>query len=174
MIIANFMATQTDLDEVWMVVTPQNPLKNKKSLLEDRTRLHLVYLAIGSKNYHLKPSDIEFKLPKPSFTIDTLAYLREKNPNRAFVLIMGGDNLATISKWKNYEIILRDFEIYVYERPNFELGNWENYPNVKIFEAPQMNISSSYIRNCIKNNFPIEFLVPPKVEQYILKNYLYL
>ncbi len=173
MIIANFMATRTDLREVWMVVSPQNPLKSKKSLINDRVRLHLVYLAIG-KNYHLKPCDIEFNLPKPSYTIDTLIYLKEKYPEKDFVLIMGGDNLATLPKWKNYEIILRDYEVYVYQRPKHDLGSLQTHANVKIFDnAPQMNISSSYIRECIKNDFPIEFLVPPKVEQYILKNYLY-
>ncbi|NJN35116.1 MAG: nicotinate-nucleotide adenylyltransferase [Saprospiraceae bacterium] len=112
LIIANFMATQTDLAQVWLVVSPQNPLKPKNSLARDYDRLHMVALAIG-ENPKLRASDIEFKLPKPSFTIDTLTYLKEKYPQHEFVLIMGGDNLATLSKWKNYEQILRGYPIYV-------------------------------------------------------------
>lgn len=172
MIIGNFMATQTDLKEVWFVVTPQNPLKSKYALARDRERLHMVNLAIGD-NYYLKTCDIEFYLPRPSYTIDTLAYLREKYPNKSFALIMGGDNLATFHKWKNHEIILRDYQIYVYERPKYEVGELADHPRVKLFDAPQMNISASYIRNCIKEDKSIEYLVPDKVLEYISASNLY-
>lgn len=172
MIIANFMATQTDLDEVWMVVSPQNPHKAKKSLARDRDRLHLVRLAIGD-HLHLRASDIEFSLPQPSYTIDTLTHLREKHPEREFVLIMGGDNLATLHKWKNYELILRDYAIYVYQRPNYELGELADHPQVKLFSAPLMQISASYIRKCLQNGYPISYLVPEAVEEYLLNSGIY-
>lgn len=172
MIIANFMATQSDLKQVWMVVSPQNPLKSKASLASDYDRLHLVQLAIGD-NPNLLASNIEFKLPQPSYTIDTLTYLKEKFPERKFVLIMGGDNLATLHKWKNYELILRDYEIYVYQRPNYALGDLSEHPKVKIFEAPQMHISASYIRNCIKAGQSIQYLVPDAVFENLEKSQLY-
>jgi len=172
MIIANFMATQTELKQVWMVVSPQNPLKAKASLASDYDRLHLVQLAIGD-NPQLLASNIEFKLPQPSYTIDTLTYLKEKYPQRKFVLIMGGDNLATLHKWKNFELILRDYEIYVYKRPNYPLGDLAGHPNVQIFEAPQMHISASYIRNCIKEGHSIQYLVPEAVFENLEKSRLY-
>ena len=172
MIIANFMATQTPLEQVWFVVSPQNPLKKKASLARDYDRLHLVRLAIGD-NVLLKASNIEFDLPKPSFTIDTLTYLKERHPEHDFVLIMDGDNLATFHKWKNYEIILRDYEIYVYKRPTYDMGDWVNDPHVHIFEAPQMHISATYIRNCIKAGHSIQYLVPEEVFIYLNGSSLY-
>ena len=149
MIIANYMATYTDLDKIWIVISPQNPLKQKSSLAKDYDRLHLVQLAIGD-NSRLHASNIEFNLPKPSYTIDTLTFLKEKYPDKEFVLIMGGDNLATLHKWKNYELILRDFHIYLYKRPQYELGELEKHPHVHHFEAPLLDISATYIRGCIK------------------------
>ena len=172
MIIANFMATQTDLDEVWLVVSPQNPLKRKQSLARDHDRLHLVRLAIDD-NPHLRASDIEFGLPQPSYTIDTLAFLHEKYPNRAFVLIMGSDNLVTLQKWKNYEIILRDYQIYVYDRPDYENGPLADHPNVQVFDAPLMYLSASYIRNSIKEGKSVQYLVPESVYEYLLSSNLY-
>lgn len=162
LIIANFMASQTDLDEVWIVVTPQNPLKERKSLANDYDRLHLVEVAIED-NTALKASKIEFELPKPSYTIDTLTYLKEKNPKREFVLIMGSDNIGSLHKWKNYEKILSDHSIYVYRRPSYEEGELASHPSVTIFEAPLMNISASYIRKCIQDGHSIQYLVSPKV-----------
>ena len=149
MIIANYMATQTDLDRVWMDVSPQNPLKKKNSLARDADRLYLVRLAIDD-NPRIKASDIEFNLPQPSYTIDTLTYLKEQYPEHEFCLIMGGDNLATLPKWKNFELILRDYSIYVYPRLGYEMGHLAEHPAVKIFESPLMHISASYIRKCIK------------------------
>ncbi len=162
LIIANYMATQTDLQEVWMVVSPQNPLKPKNTLANDYDRLHLVRLAIED-NPHLRASDIEFSLPKPSFTIDTLTYLREKFPTREFVLIMGGDNIATLHKWKNYEVILANYGVYVYQRPDYEVGELATHPSVRFFDAPLLDISATYIREAIKNKQSIRYLVPDKV-----------
>ena len=129
MIIANFMAQHTDLDQVWMVVSPHNPLKKQSSLAKDYDRLHLVNVAIG-ENPLLQSSNIEFSLPKPSYTIDTLTYLTEKFPEREFVLIMGGDNLNTLHKWKNYELLIKNHEIYVYQRPDYDLGDLKDHSNI--------------------------------------------
>jgi len=172
MIIANYMATQTPLEQVWFVVSPQNPFKKKSSLARDYDRLHLVRLAIAD-NANLKASNIEFDLPKPSYTIDTLTYLKEKHPDHEFTLIMGGDNLGSFHKWKNYEIILRDYEIYVYKRPSYDLGDLQNHPKVQIFEAPLMQISASYIRKCIQEGHSVQYLVPDEVYEYLNASSLY-
>jgi nicotinate-nucleotide adenylyltransferase len=172
MVIANYMATQTELDEVWLVISPHNPLKPKKSLANDYDRLHLVQLAIGD-NPNLKASNIEFGLPQPSYTIDTLTYLKEKYPDKQFVLIMGADNLTTLHKWKNHELLLRDYEIYVYNRPDHELGKYEYYPNVHFFEAPLMQISSTFIRNCIKEGKSVQYLLTEPVYEYLRTSHLY-
>lgn len=172
MIIANYMATQTDLDETWLVVSPQNPLKRKQTLARDFDRLHLVRLAIGD-NPKLRSSDIEFGLPQPSYTINTLIYLREKYPNREFVLIMGSDNLATLHKWKNHEIILRDYELYVYKRPDYVNGPLVAHPHVKLFDAPLMYLSSSYIRQSIREGRSVQYLVPEAVYEYLQTSHLY-
>ena len=172
MIIANYMAQISDLDQVWLVVSPQNPLKNKNSLARDHDRLHLVNLAIG-ENLLLKSSDIEFSLPKPSYTIDTLTYLSEKYPQKTFVLIMGGDNLSTLHKWKNYEQILLNYEIYVYKRPTYSIKKYSEYRSVKIFEAPMLDISSSRIRSMIKKGLSVRYMVPDAVFQYLDDTRLY-
>lgn len=172
MIIANYMATQTDLKQVWFVVSPQNPLKERSNLARDYDRLHLVRLAIGD-NLNLRASDIEFGLPKPSYTIDTLTHLREKYPDKQFVLIMGGDNLNTLHKWKNYELLLRDYLIYVYRRPQEAPGELAEHDNVRLFEAPQMHISSTYIRRCIREGKSIQYLVTEPVCEYLNNSNLY-
>jgi len=172
LIIGNYMATQTDLDEVWLVVSPQNPLKKKSTLARDFDRLHLVRLAIEDCP-NLKASNIEFDLPKPSYTIDTLTYLNEAHPDKDFILIMGGDNLGTLHKWKNYEQILNHYQIYVYQRPNYELGNLATHPAIKIFEAPLMQISASYIRKCIREGHSIQFVVTQPVFEYINSSSMY-
>ena len=172
MIIANFMASQTDLGEVWLVVSPQNPLKPKGSLAKDYDRLHLVQLAIGDSP-RLRASNVEFGLPKPSFTIDTLAYLKEKYPRREFVLIMGGDNLVTLHKWKNYEMILRDYEIYLYRRPKHSIGELGRHPHVKQFDVPMLDISATYIRRCLREKKSVQYLVPDAVFQYLEESTLY-
>jgi nicotinate-nucleotide adenylyltransferase len=173
LIIANYMATQTDLQQVWLVVSPQNPLKLKNSLAKDRDRLNMVRMAIED-NKLLKASNVEFKLPKPSYTIDTLAYLTEEYPQHQFTLIMGGDNLATIDKWKNYEQLLRGYDIYIYKRPQYDLGIYADSPRVKTFDAPLMDISATYIRQCIIHKKSIQYLVPDKVLEYIAESGLYL
>ncbi len=172
MIIANYMATKTDLDQVWLVVSPQNPLKPKSALARDHDRLHLVHLAIDD-NPLLRASDIEFSLPKPSYTIDTLIYLKEKHPGKTFSLIMGGDNLATLHKWKNHEILLRDYLIYLYKRPKYELGAFKNHPNIRHFEAPMLEISATYIRQCLQQGHSVRYLVPDKVFRYMEESKLY-
>lgn len=172
LIIANYMATQTDLTQVWFIVSPQNPLKSKSTLARDYDRLHLVRLAIED-NPKLRASDIEFGLPKPSYTIDTLTYLKEKYPDKEFILIMGGDNLGTLHKWKNYEVILRDYKIYVYQRPSYELGSFAKHSSVSLFEVPLMQISASYIRNCIKKGYSAQYLLPEAVFEYLSSSNLY-
>src|ERR1700739_2531238 len=142
------MVSFTDLDEVWFVVSPHNPLKDKQSLLAQNHRLYMVKLAV-EKHSKFKASDIEFKLPQPSYTINTLTYLKEKYPKKNFSLIMGMDNLQNFHKWKNYEQILEKHTIYVYPRPDSNAGVFEHHPSIKITEAPIMEISSSFIRKAI-------------------------
>lgn len=173
MIIANVMATQTDLDEVWLVVSPHNPLKPRQTLARDYDRLHLVHLAIGD-NPHLRASDVEFGLPRPSYTIDTLTHLREKYPQHEFALIMGSDNLQTLPRWKNYELILRDYRIYVYARPGYEGGELATHPHVQIVpDVPLLQLSASYIRQCIKKGYSVQYMVPDAVFRYLEESGLY-
>ncbi|MBK8701733.1 MAG: nicotinate-nucleotide adenylyltransferase [Saprospiraceae bacterium] len=172
MIIANYMVTKAGLDEVWMVVSPHNPLKEKKSLANDHDRLHLVNLAIGD-NPKIKASNIEFSLPRPSYTIDTLVYLGEKHPQHRFVLLMGGDNLVNIDKWKNHEKLLSGYEIFVYQRPRYEAPLYTALPSIQFMDAPLLDISATYIRESIKNGYSVEYLVPDRVYQYLLNSGMY-
>lgn len=172
LIIANYMATQTDLDRVWLVVSPHNPLKPKKTLARDYDRLHLVRLGIGD-NPLLEASNVEFSLPKPSYTVDTLAFLREKYPDREFALIMGGDNLATIHLWKNYETLLTNHDIYVYNRPDADLSGFAEHPRVRICRAPMLDISATYIRECLRTGKSVRYLVPDAVFEYLESSTLY-
>lgn len=170
LIIANHFQNFTDLDQVWFVVSPQNPFKKKASLANEFDRLDMVEIAI--KDYpNLRASDIEFRLPKPSFTIDTLIHLEEKFPNDQFCLIMGSDNLEGIHKWKNSEIILDKYPIYVYPRPGYI--QTENLKNVQIVEAPLMEISSTFIRSAIKANKNIKPMLPHLVYEHLDKIGLY-
>jgi len=151
LIIANHMAEFSDLEQVWMVVTPHNPHKKKNTLLDDYQRLHLVHLA--TTDYpKIKPSDIEFKLPQPNYTVNTLAHLNDKYPQHEFCLIMGEDNLNSLHKWKNYEFILEHHNIYVYPRiaDEFEKSPLENHPHVHKIDAPIVEISATFIRESIK------------------------
>lgn len=173
LIIANYMANFTDLDEVWFVVSPHNPFKEKKSLANMYDRLEMVNLAIEGIDY-FRASDIEFKLPQPSYTIDTLIHLHEKYPHRDFVLIMGEDNLAGLHKWKNADIILRDYKIIVYPRPGFEGGDLKNHPAVMMTDTPLMELSSTFIRKAVKAGKNIKFFTPDKVAEFIDKKGLYL
>lgn len=162
LVIANYMANFTQLEEVWLVVSPHNPLKNKKGLSNMYDRLEMVRLATENAE-HLKASDIEFSLPQPSYTVDTLAYLAEKHPTKEFAIIMGADNLASFKKWKNYEVILKNYEIYVYPRPGIDVEEWKNHPSVIMTETPQMDISSTFIRKAIKDKKNIQYFVPDNV-----------
>jgi len=172
LIIANIMAENTDLNKVWFVVSPQNPFKLSKGLLHEFDRYDMVKVAIAD-NYKLEVSDVEFNLPKPSYTIHTLAYLTEKFPGKEFKVIIGEDNLENFSKWKNHEQILDQFGLYIYPRPHVTNSDLKRHPHVKIVEAPLLDISATYIRNCIKDNRSIRYLVPESVEQMIRLKHFY-
>ena len=181
LVIANHLANNSDLDQIWLVVSPQNPHKKKSSLLADHHRLALVKVAVED-NPKLRASDIEFKLPQPSYTVNTLAYLKEEYPNNSFTLIMGEDNLRSFHKWKNYEQILKNHEIVVYPRvltiqelekikagedisktsSNIDIQK----ENITVLEdTPIMKISSSFIRKAIKENQSVKYLLTPEVEK---------
>lgn len=172
LIIANLILQFTDIDKVWFVVSPQNPHKKKQSLLKENDRLNLVNLAIED-NQKLKASDIEFKLPKPSYTIDTLIYIKEKYPKNQFCLIMGEDNLDQLHNWKNGDIILRDYEIYCYKRKVNTSYDYKEKENIKIVDFPYLDISATYIRSLIKNKKSARYLLPDKVYEYITNYKLY-
>ena len=179
LILANYMANLPELDQVWLVVTPQNPHKTKQSLLADHHRLALVQLAIED-NDKLRVSDIEFKMPKPNFTVDTLAYLKEKFPKNKFSLIIGEDNLRTFHKWKNFEVIRDNYPMYVYPRvltpqeitselnPCTTSELQKEFPSAHFcIDAPLMKISSTYIREAIATKKDVRYLLTKEVEQYI-------
>jgi nicotinate-nucleotide adenylyltransferase len=173
LIIAQAVLEFSGLHEVWFIVSPQNPLKKNKSLLHEFDRLDMVRLAIED-NERFRASDIEFHMPKPSYTIDTLTYLQEKNPGEKFKLIIGGDNLAIFPKWKNSERILGEFGLIVYPRPGEEANKLIDHPNVSLVEAPLMSISATFIRKCIREEKSIQYLVPEKVGDYIKSKKLYI
>ncbi len=173
LIIANSMLESGGLDKVWFVVTPHNPLKSSKSLLHDFDRLDLVQAAI-SDNYKFEVSDVEFHLPKPSYTAYTLTHLSEKNPEKEFILIIGEDNLKNLTKWKNYSQILENYQLYVYPRPQVTKSDLSRHHNVKMVEAPLLNISATFIRKLIRDNKSIRYLVPEPVEQMIKAKGFYL
>lgn len=166
MLIADYLVHNSDIEQIWMIVSPQNPLKTKKSLAKDYDRLHLVQLATED-NPQIKASDIEFGLPKPSYTVDTMAYITEKYPQHRFSLIMGGDSLASLHKWKNYEVLLAKYNIIVYQRPNYDLGDLATHEHVTILECPQFDISATYVRERLKNKKSIRYLVPDAVHKYL-------
>jgi nicotinate-nucleotide adenylyltransferase len=181
LIIANYMVDYTKLDQVWLIVSPQNPLKTKASLLADYHRLSLVRVAIEG-NSKLKASNIEFDLPKPSYTIDTLAYIQEKYPDHSFSLIMGEDNLRTFHKWKNYEEILKNHSIYVYpraltEQERLEQDNnnhiFSNHPKITKCDAPVMKVSASFIRKAIRENKDVRYLLSESVYDYVTEMHFY-
>lgn len=166
--IANHLAEHSDLDQIWFVVTPQSPFKKKSSLLDNRQRYEMVYRA--TENYlKLKPSDIEFGLKQPNYTIDTLIYLEEKFPDYEFALIMGEDNLKSFHKWKNYELILENYSVYVY--PRISEGKtdtqFKDHPKIHHVAAPIMEISSTFIRNSIKEGKNVRPMLPHSVWEYI-------
>jgi len=168
LIIANYMVEFSELDEVWLVVTPHNPFKKKSSLLENHHRLEMVYRACEDYN-KLKPSDIEFNLPQPNYTVNTLMQLEEKYPDLEFALIMGEDNLKSFHKWKNYEVILEGYSVYVYPRISKDIMENElaSHANITQVSAPIIELSSTFIRNAIKNGKNIRPMLPEKVWEYL-------
>lgn len=172
MAIANFMIEFTDLEQLWFVVSPQNPLKKKATLLEDHKRRTLLEIAVGDDS-RFRVSDIEFRLPKPSFTITTLTYLKELHPGHEFVLIMGSDGLDTFHKWKNYAVIESNYTRYVYPRPGYAV-NAEDHNNIRVFEVPLMEISSTFIRQAIRLKHDIRYFLPCKVYDYINEMHFYI
>jgi len=171
LIIANHIVQHTDIDKVWFVVSPQNPLKPSHTLLNEYHRLHLVELAIKD-NPKFKVSNIEFQLPKPSFTIDTLTYLKEKFPQEQFSIVMGSDSFQNLPKWKNAELLLAEYKIYVYQRPKFEV-DLSHYTSVFGVQAPHLDISATFIRKQIKAGKSIQYLVPDEVSAYIEANHYF-
>jgi len=169
--IANYMLEYSDLQEVWFVVSPHNPFKKRKSLLPDYQRLELLHRAIGD-NYRYRASNIEFNLPQPNYTVHTLAYLREKYPNKEFVLIMGADNLRSLPKWKNAEIILNNYEIMVYPRPNVEIIQ-PPAKKITVIDAPLMEISASFIRQGIAAGKDLRFFMPQAAYAYMREMHFY-
>jgi nicotinate-nucleotide adenylyltransferase len=173
LIIANYLVEQSDLDELWLVVSPHNPFKERSTLADDYDRFDMVAASV-EEHPKLKASNVEFDLPQPSFTIDTLTYLSEEYPDNEFVLIMGGDNLASLHKWKNYEQILKKYAIYVYKRPSYELGELVAHPKIKIFEdAPLIEISSTFIRQLIREGKSIRYWVTEETREIIESGGLY-
>ncbi len=166
-IIANHVISNTLLEQLWFVVSPQNPLKAIASLLNEYHRLHLVQLAIEGEPL-LRASDIEFQLPRPSYTIDTLTYLEEKYPAHSFAVILGSDSFQNLKKWKNYNLLIQRYDMYVYLRPGFEI-EIAPYKNIKIIDAPLLQISSTHIRESIQKKKSIRYLVPDKVKEEIEK-----
>lgn len=165
MIIANHVLNETDLQKVWFVVSPQNPFKPSATLLNEYDRLHLVQKAIANDT-RLKASEIEFALPKPSYTAHTLAYLSEKYPTYQFTIIMGSDSFQNLGKWKNAETIINNYPIIVYRRPQFEVTN-NTTPGVTVLDAPLLEISATHIRESIQKGKSIRYLVPEAVAEEI-------
>ena len=161
LMVASYIANHTELQQVWLVVSPQNPHKTQLSLLNEYDRLHLAQLAIENDD-QIKVSDIEFKLPKPSYTIDTLTYIQEKFPQHQFSVIMGSDSFQNLPKWKNFEALVKNYQFIVYRRPGFDIT--EKYgADVQYLEAPMLELSATLIRNNCKNGITIRYLVPENV-----------
>jgi len=171
MAIANFMVEFTDLQQLWFIISPHNPLKPKQSLLADYHRRTLMEIAVDNDPRY-RVSDIEFSMPQPSYTIDTLAWLKEKYPGTAFVILMGSDGLPTFNKWKNYRLIEEEYQRYIYPRPGFPV-NASEYKNSMQVNAPLMEISSSFIREAIGNGKNMRNFLPPKVYDYIEEMHFY-
>ena len=164
--IAEYIYEYTDLEQLWFVVSPQNPFKRKQTLLDDHHRLEMVYRAIGD-DLRFRVSDIEFRMPKPSFTVDTLTWLSEKHPDDEFVMIMGADNLKSFNKWKNCELLVEKYTRYVYPRHGSDDAEILKHKNVVKVDAPKIEISSSFIRQAIAEGKKVRYFMPEKVYNYI-------
>lgn len=171
LIIASHVANYTTLDQIWFVVSPRNPLKENNTLLNEHHRKHLIDLAVDGEK-KLRSSNIEFKLPRPSYTVDTLSYLYDKYPQYQFSIIMGSDSFSNIKKWKNYEVLLKDHPVIVYQRPGFKVEPEMITKNIIVLTAPLLEISSTHIREMIKQKKSIRYLVPDVVKEEI-ENQLY-
>lgn len=165
LIVANHIVEHTQIDKLWFVVSPHNPLKDSHNLLNEYDRLHLVRLGIDDDS-RFRASNIEFQLAKPSYTVDTLAYLTEKFPLEKFSIIMGSDSFQNIHRWKNYEFLVRNYPIIIYMRPGFEITETHG-ADITVMEAPLLSISATFIRNQIKEGKSIRYLVPDAVREYI-------
>ena len=170
--IANFMVEFSELEQLWFVVSPQNPLKQKQSLLQDYHRLEMVQLAVEDDD-RFRASDIEFRLPTPSYTIDTLTYLEEKYPGREFQLVMGADGLRTFHKWKHADLIVQKYHRLIYPRPGTDKEVAPQSPNATLVDAPMMDISSSFIRQAIKEGKDVRHLVPAMAYTYMREMHFY-
>ena len=171
LIIANHILNETDLDKIWLIISPLNPFKESASLLNIYDRLHLVAKAVENDN-RLKGSDIEFHLPKPSYTSATLAYLKEKYPLYEFSIIIGSDSFQNLDKWKNYGAIIKNYELIIYKRPGFEVNN-NIGARISLMNAPLLEISATYIRELVRKNKSIKYLVPESIEQEVQTNRFY-
>ncbi|MES2331718.1 MAG: nicotinate (nicotinamide) nucleotide adenylyltransferase [Bacteroidota bacterium] len=171
LIVASYVANHTEMQQVWFIVSPQNPLKPSSVLLNEYHRLHLVRLAVED-DLRLKASEVEFKLPRPSFTIDTLTYLQEKYPQHEFSIIMGSDSFQNLPKWKNFEQLIKNYSFIIYKRPGFEVKETWN-ASVTILDAPMLQLSATEIRDNIKAGKTIRYLVPDKVREEIEQNSYY-
>lgn len=161
------MANQTDLEQVWFVVSPLNPFKSSSTLLHEFDRLKMVELAIAD-NFNFKASDVEFNMPRPSYTADTLAFLSDKFPQHEFKLIIGEDNLVHFHKWKNHQAVLENFGLYVYPRPQVEKSKIKiKHPNIQYVDSPMLDISATFIRNSIRSDHSVQYLLPSPVVDYI-------
>lgn len=172
LIIADAVLLQKEIEKVWFVVSPHNPFKNKESLLPEASRYYLTQIATED-NPKFQVSNIEFGMPQPSYTIDTLNYLSQKYPDKKFCLLIGGDNLAQLHKWKNYEQILQAYKIFVYKRPQSELPPLTLHKNIELLDVPLIEISSTLIRQRIKNKQSFRYLLPDKVAEEIEKSGFY-
>ena len=165
--IANYMVEFTDIDQLWFVVSPQNPFKKKHNLLDDYQRLEMVHRAIEGDD-RLRASNIEFNLPKPSYTADTLAYLKDQHPDYEFVILIGSDNLENFHRWKNHEAILENYGVLVYPRPGFDPQKVQVHKNIVLAEeAPLMEISASFIRKAIHEGKDVRHFLPPRTWEYL-------
>ena len=176
LVIANVIKEATDLQQVWFVVSPQSPFKKANTLLNEYDRLRMVELAV-EENFDLRACNIEFSLPKPSYTVDTLVHLEERYPQHRFHLLLGSDNLTHFHKWKNYQSILEYRSLYVYPRPDVSEDKIpdtvRNHPHIRRVEAPLLDISATFIRQCLQQNMSIQYLVPDRVIDYIIAKKLY-
>lgn len=173
LIVANSMLELTNIDEVWFVVSPQNPLKERQTLLADHHRMQMVRVAIDD-NYKMRACDVEMHLPIPSYTVVTLAHLSEQHPDKRFSLIIGGDNLENFRRWRNYEYILEHYDLYVYPRPGCHPEDeLANHPHVHMVDVPMMDISSSYIRKQIEEGHPPRYMLTDPVFNYLTEMHFY-